>query len=169
MYADYLLWYAKDRDRVKYRQIFVEKIEEGEVGRYRWIEHCESGEVRELNNTDENRLSEVLVNHRLLVHDNVTLFGGLRLTRQARLGGRERLTNLPKNSHWKTTPFGMQRLACTNRLMAIGDTLRFKRYLSDFSVSPVDVVWEDTAISGFGRKKQYVVETNSKVIERCSS
>jgi adenine-specific DNA-methyltransferase len=28
-------------------------------------------------------------------------------------------------------------------------------------------VWEDTAISGFARKKQYVVETSTKVIERC--
>jgi adenine-specific DNA-methyltransferase len=51
--------------------------------------------------------------------------------------------------------------------MVIGKTLRFKRYLGDFPVSPFDSVWEDTAISGFGRKKQYVVETNTKVIERC--
>jgi len=42
-----------------------------------------------------------------------------------------------------------------------------KRLLNDFSVSPIDAVWEDTAISGFGRKKQYVVETNAKVTERC--
>lgn len=61
----------------------------------------------------------------------------------------------------------MRQLAYANRLMAIGDTLRFKRFLNDFSVSPIDSVWEDTAISGFGRKKQFVVETNVKVIERC--
>ena len=60
----------------------------------------------------------------------------------------------------------MQKLAASNRLMAIGETLRFKRYLDDFPVSPLNSVWEDTAISGFGRKKQYVVETNTKVIER---
>ena len=28
-------------------------------------------------------------------------------------------------------------------------------------------MWNDTAISGFGRKKEYVVETSSKVVERC--
>ncbi|MBK8337806.1 MAG: site-specific DNA-methyltransferase [Sterolibacteriaceae bacterium] len=31
----------------------------------------------------------------------------------------------------------------------------------------MDNVWNDTAVSGFGRKKQYVVETSEKVIERC--
>ena len=31
----------------------------------------------------------------------------------------------------------------------------------------IDNVWNDTAISGFARKKQYVVETGTKVIERC--
>jgi len=46
-------------------------------------------------------------------------------------------------------------------------SLRYKRYLEDFPVVNIDNVWSDTAISGFGRKKQYVVETNPKVIERC--
>ena len=31
----------------------------------------------------------------------------------------------------------------------------------------LDNIWNDTARSGFGRKKQFVVETNEKVIERC--
>jgi adenine-specific DNA-methyltransferase len=164
--CDYLLWYAKDRERVKYRQIFAEKIGEGEVGRYRWLEQSESGEVRELRKSDEDRLSEVLVNHRLLVHDNVTS-QGLTTDSSSPAQWQGAIYDLPRNSHWKTTSTGIQRLASADRLMAIGDTLRYKRYLSDFSVSPIDVVWEDTAISGFGRKKQYVVETNSKVIERC--
>lgn len=51
--------------------------------------------------------------------------------------------------------------------MAIGSTLRYKRYLDDFPVSPIGAVWDDTATSGFGRKKEFVVETNSKVIQRC--
>jgi len=61
----------------------------------------------------------------------------------------------------------MQNLSENNRLMAIGDTLRYKRYIDDFPVSPINSIWDDTAISGFGRKKQYVVETNEKVIQRC--
>jgi len=61
----------------------------------------------------------------------------------------------------------MKRLADANRLMLVGNTLRYKRYLNDFPVYLMDNVWNDTAISGFGRKKEYVVETSIKVIQRC--
>jgi len=62
---------------------------------------------------------------------------------------------------------GMQRLADAHRLMLMGNTLRYKRYLDDYPVVELDNIWNDTAISGFARKKQYVVETSPKVVERC--
>jgi adenine-specific DNA-methyltransferase len=73
------------------------------------------------------------------------------------------------NTHWKpgVKTGGMERLAKANRLMLVGNTLRYKRYVSDYPVYLIDNVWDDTAISGFGRKKEYVVETSTKVIERC--
>jgi len=61
----------------------------------------------------------------------------------------------------------MDALASASRLMVVGNTLRYKRYVNDFPVYLIDNVWNDTAISGFARKKEYVVETSSKVIERC--
>ncbi|EQD78583.1 DNA methylase N-4/N-6 domain protein, partial [mine drainage metagenome] len=51
--------------------------------------------------------------------------------------------------------------------MLVGNTLRYKRFYDDYPVAEIDNVWNDTAVSGFGRKKQYVVETSEKVIERC--
>ncbi|EQD44982.1 hypothetical protein B2A_09368, partial [mine drainage metagenome] len=50
--------------------------------------------------------------------------------------------------------------------MLVGNTLRYKRFYDDYPVAEIDNVWNDTAVSGFGRKKQYVVETSEKVIER---
>jgi len=61
----------------------------------------------------------------------------------------------------------MDKLAEANRLMLVGNTLRYKRYVEDFPVYLLDNVWNDTTRSGFGRKKQYVVETSPKVVERC--
>jgi adenine-specific DNA-methyltransferase len=164
--CDFLLWYAKDHEQVKYHQVFTEKAERGEVGRYRWLENTDTGLIREFADEDSTNLESLLKQHRLLVHDNITS-QGVTADSSSPFVWSNTTFNLPKNSHWKTTTVGMVRLASANRLMAIGDTLRFKRYLEDFPVSPIDSVWEDTAISGFGRKKQYVVETNSKVIERC--
>jgi adenine-specific DNA-methyltransferase len=61
----------------------------------------------------------------------------------------------------------MGRLKGSNRLMSLGDTLCFARYLQDFPMKPLIDVWDDTRSSGFGEEKVYVVQTNTKVIERC--
>jgi adenine-specific DNA-methyltransferase len=53
------------------------------------------------------------------------------------------------------------------RLLAVGNTLRQKRYLSDFPVSPMTEHWDDTAISGFAAPKVYIVQTGTRAIERC--
>ena len=43
----------------------------------------------------------------------------------------------------------------------------YKRYLDDFSVSPITNVWRDTVMTGFTEPKLFVVQTSVKVIERC--
>src|SRR5581483_8161645 len=68
---------------------------------------------------------------------------------------------------WKTPPQGMDRLAATKRLLALGNTLRFVSYIDDFAVSPLNNVWVDTVQSGFSEEKLYVVQTNPKVTQRC--
>ena len=164
--SDYLIWYAKRRDKIKYRQLFTDKVSEDEIGRYRWIEAPDSSRLRGLTSDEENNPRLVPTGWRFLVHDNITS-QGLSGDSSEPLLWRGKSYRLPLNSHWKTTPAGMERLAKQNRLMAIGETLRFKRLLDDFPVSPINAVWDDTAVSGFGRKKEYVVETNTKAIERC--
>lgn len=164
--CDLILWYAKDQEHVKYRQLYLNKVGEGEAGRYQWTESPDGKTLRELSDEELANSRLLPAGWRMLVHDNITSQGlSADSSRPFSWAGRE--YKLPTNSHWKTTPVGMEKLAAANRLMAVGATLRFKRFLDDFSVSPVDSVWEDTATSGFGRKKQYVVETNSKVVERC--
>ena len=45
--------------------------------------------------------------------------------------------------------------------------VRRARFLSDFPVFPLTNLWTDTVTSGFGDPKVYVVQTNSKIAERC--
>ncbi len=164
--CDLLLWYAKDKEEVRYRQLYQSKVSAGEVGRYQWIESADGNDLRELTDEEIENPRLIPSGWRLLVHDNITS-QGISGDSSSPFAWKGHKYNLPTNSHWKTIPEGMRKLAVANRLMAIGATLRFKRFVEDFPVSPFDSVWEDTAISGFGRKKQYVVETNTKVIERC--
>jgi adenine-specific DNA-methyltransferase len=53
-----------------------------------------------------------------------------------------------------------------NRLFALGKTLYYKLYFSDFGYKSLENTWTDTA-AGFSDPKVYVVQTNNKVIERC--
>lgn len=61
----------------------------------------------------------------------------------------------------------MQRLRQAGRLLASGNTLGFKRYFGDFPFAEFSNAWDDTRQSGFGDEKVYVVQTATKVIERC--
>ena len=61
----------------------------------------------------------------------------------------------------------MTRLAQARRLYPIGATLRFVRYWDDFTGQPRNNIWDDTRQSGFSDPKVYVVQTNTRVIERC--
>ena len=73
----------------------------------------------------------------------------------------------PPRGCWKTNPEGMRRLIAASRLMMLGSTLRYVRYLDDFAVFPINNVWSDTVTSGFADKKQYIVQTPGRIPERC--
>ena len=62
----------------------------------------------------------------------------------------------------------MKRLAWASRLVPpTPNSLQYVRYLDDFPVSEYANVWTDTATGAFTDDKVYVVQTNTKVIERC--
>ena len=73
----------------------------------------------------------------------------------------------PGRRGWSTNKIGMNRLDKADRLLAIGSTLCYIRYLQDAPMRPHTSFWTDTRQSGFGDEKLYVVQTASKVIERC--
>ena len=73
----------------------------------------------------------------------------------------------PKSSGWKTTIDGIRRLLRTKRIMIQGATPGYVRYIDDFPAYPFNNFWDDTVVSGFADPKAYVVQTSSKVVERC--
>lgn len=60
----------------------------------------------------------------------------------------------------------MERLRLCNRLEPTGSTLSYIRYHDDFPVFPLSNLWSDTQ-TGSAMEKVYVVQTNTKVIQRC--
>jgi len=155
--TDFVLWYAKDRKQVKFRELFVEKnIEEMKQSSYARFE------------VDGNLFDKepAAGNWSLLVFDNLTSRSGGQSTTQPFVFNDKNY--VPKSGGWKTSKEGLRQLALAGRLFAKGETLLYKRYFFDFSFLTLTNCWTDTQLGGFGKEpKVYVVQTNTKVIERC--
>lgn len=154
--ADYLIWYSKDIKKVKYRQIYSEKTlgQEGTT-QYVWLE--ENGEEKRLTPSELENLSS-----------NAKIFAADNLTSQGNQVSEYVYQGKSFKGGWKTTnPSGLDKLAIANRLKPIGNSLMYKRYLNDFSVTPITNIWKDMLLTGFSDNKVYVVQTAIKVIQRC--
>jgi adenine-specific DNA-methyltransferase len=158
--GDFVLWYAKDISQAKYRQLYHLKRVGGEgASQYNLVQERD-GLRRPATKTELIGQPEDL---KFFSHDNMTSQkppGDFPVA----INGR---SIRPGRGYWKTGEIGMHRLTRGDRLLLIGNTLRYIRFLNDFPVYPVSNAWDDTIISGFGMEKTYVVQTLPKVIERC--
>lgn len=156
--VDYVLWFAKDKSRVKYRQPYQSKFDGDEVA----ITGYNSAELPTGEQISASKVPEGAV---------ARLYQATSLTSQ-NPGSRfavpfEGETFKPSGTQWwKTDSERFQRLIIAGRIQRSGRTLRYKRFLDDFSAFPITGLWTDTA-GGVGADKTYVVQTSTKVIERC--
>jgi adenine-specific DNA-methyltransferase len=162
---DFLLWYAKDKTQVKYRQLYLEKElgEEGTKG-YQHVE-LPDGTCRRLTG-EELRSPEALPqNARVFMAGGITsLTPSESIVYSLEFEGR---TFHPGKRGWSTTPKGMERLRQAERLFVVGNSLRYVRFLDEVPARPLTNIWTDTGIAGYGDPKLYAVQTNTKVVERC--
>ena len=74
----------------------------------------------------------------------------------------------PGKGTFKSDQNGLTRLGKSDRLWPTSQgTLQYVRFLDDFPVIPFSNIWTDTGTGSFTEEKVYVVQTNTKVIERC--
>ena len=161
---DYLLVFAKNKCKLKYRKPYVPDIEENYTT-FSWIE-LPNGECRKLNKSDFKDGRRItpgrIFQSSTLMSNGTTAAGSTPYEFQGK-------SYIPSNgAHWKTSnPDGLNNLALNNRLIGVQNTLAFKRYYDDFPYKIPNNVWTDTVQSTFASDKIYAVQTNTKVIQRC--
>ena len=162
--TDVILWYAKRREQVKYRQLYLPKrVEADDLGTYSRIQAAD-GVNRRMERMDIESSSI----HRLPVccSDNITSSGySKNLSDSFSHQGRDYRCGDTK--HWKTHRIGLTRLQKSSRLGTASNSLRYVRFLSDFSVYPQSNAWMDTGTGSFTDEKIYVVQSGIKAVERC--
>jgi len=161
---DLLLWFAQDRDAMKYRALFEPRTVRDDTN-LRFVEMADG--TRRQMTSEEAAGSVALPPGSRAYRPNP-------LTNQRPAQGAdlrtydfEGTTYRPGGGTFRSDLRGMNRLEAAGRLLPVGNTLTFLRYLEDFPYKPRSDVWDDTRQSGFGDSKVYVVQTAATVVERC--
>lgn len=161
--GDYVIWYAKHVSQLKSRSLYWRATERQGYG---WIQFPD-GTFRGLSKDEKGDPDFVMPpGARLYKPDNIQSQGASASSQPFEYQG---TTYEPgASSHWKANyPIGMQRLAWAKRIHVAKNSIQYVRYADDFGYQPFNNTWTDTATGNFTDDKIYVVQTGSKVIERC--
>jgi adenine-specific DNA-methyltransferase len=167
---DYLVWFAKDRDAIKYREAFHLKTLGGAGGGQYTRIQLQDGlrrTTREADFDEQGKPSGRIYRIDNLTSQSVGREKGLGAASWFEVAHAGAIFTPTASSRWKTNEEGMRRLQASSRIEAAGRTLCYVRYLDDFPVFPVSNLWTDTVTSGFGADKIYVVQTNALIVQRC--
>lgn len=160
---DFIVWYAKDKERVKYRKLYQKTTIEGDS---HWnLYQLPDGTVHKMTTDQIN-------NHKLLPKDAdpcqlIALYPiGYSPDRDFEVTFKGKKYVPANNRSWKFDDEGFKKLVSANRIVpySSGETLRYLYKFSDYPVSPFHTLWHDTAPAS---SKEYVVQTSTTPIQRC--
>lgn len=171
---DYLLWYAKHKESMKFRKLLQKKApgQKGGTG----YKSVQTGDLarRPLTKAEIEAPDSLPSDARIYFRDNLT---SQSVGREKGDGAAswfgvdfEGKTYKPSLSvRWKTNEQGFSRLLKANRVEASsGENLGYIRFLDDYPVYELTDIWTDTlGQNQFGGPKTYVVQTALSAIERC--
>lgn len=159
--CDYIVWYARDKEKSKYRGLFIEK----NIG---------------INDTEFNQIINAKAECRALSKEEKikgVIPDGFKVFKSTDLNSRSgsATTTIPyefkgkkfyprSGAGWRTNAEGLKKLEIQNRLIATENTLRYVHYFEDFPYSNISNIWDD--LMG-AQNLIYVVQTNEKAIQRC--
>ena len=167
--ADYLLWYAKDKERLKYRQLY-EPLTRREI-----IEFFSSYAMVELQDGTCRKLTPMEC-----FDPDKHLQKGARIYKRTSLDsqgvsttGRSepyvwngRTFTCARGAQWRVSSEGMDRMAKLGRLDASDgqSSLQWKRYEDEVPGRRINNLW---AVQMYANDKRFVVQTATKAIQRC--
>jgi len=162
--TNYIVWYARDLESTKYRQLFQERELGGSgAGKYSTLELADGSRTPAAGAS-----AEQVETGRLLRYDNLTSQTtrvGQTTVFPVTVDGR---TVTPRSGGWKTNREGMARLVAAKRIVPTSNSLAYVRYFDDFPAFPLTNNWPDIGgVQSREDPKVYVVQTGTRAIERC--
>ena len=142
---NYLLWYARDRNRLKTRKLLRDK---SDISKLIKDYDLDDGDGRKY------RLSPISSQH-------------YSPTRTVTIRYRGREYHPGRNRQWSLDPERIPVLLNLGILTVKGNTIFRKLYLDQSPGVALNNLWDDTSRGSFGETNIYVVQTTTKPIQRC--
>lgn len=159
---NFVLWYAKDLPNVKFRPLFKGKDQLSSINLYNNILDVDGQTITKVPPEDLNTVSSDSRRYSL-----VSLISQGSSSEPQPFEFQKQKYHAPINSHWKVRSENLSRVARSSRIQKTKSSIRFRSFISDFPISIRNNIWTDTITGGFTGDKIYIVQTNTKVVERC--
>jgi len=155
---DYLLWYAKDKEKIKFHKLFTSRKNEIPAG-YDYFE-LPNGERKKLS-LDQKRGIEEIPKEAKIFKPMQLFKSGPGSKYEVEFDGKKYNSG---HRWWGQPKEDIQKLIALKRIEPFGSALKFIRYLDDFPYKEMDTLWDGI---GGASSMVYVVQTNEEVIKRC--
>jgi adenine-specific DNA-methyltransferase len=165
--CNYLLWYCKDKQAMKFRALF-RQLEAGKEGATRY-------KKLRLSNLKERPATDIEISEPATLPEGARLFRDQGLTSRSAsattlfpVAFRDK-TYEPSTGGWRTSETGIERTIRADRILKTGQNISYRKYFDDFQALSLDNFWSDVSggITSRADPKIYVVQTSTKIIERC--
>lgn len=158
--SDYIIWYAKNKENIKYRQLYEDKPI-GQGTGYTWVK-LSNGTRRKMT-SEEKKKPELLPKDSKVFFTSTLSSSGYTPTCMYDFEFEGQIYKCGRKS-WRTNKPGMDNLIKAKRIIAPGNLPCYIQYHDDFPYQEINNLWDDTHGA---TDIQYVCETSTKVIQRC--
>lgn len=162
--SDYVLWYCRSKQKAKFNRLYLPKaLGVGGGARYNQVQEGD-GRIRPISKLEKDDPSRLAKDCRAFLGGPLTSETASESTTfDFKLKNRQ--IQIRKGG-WKTGKLGMDRLIAANRLVLTKEFVNYKMFVDDFPAFVLSNLWSDT-MGTAEQDKSYVVQTTTKVIERC--
>lgn len=164
--ANYILWFGKDKTKVKFHQLYGSRDRKGILDVFKSSAQLEvpGKDDRYLNQMEKSNPKQIPIEAKMFRTMPLSSSGISQTGRSNPYIHKGIKYKCATNSHWSVSHEGLNRLFEIGRIKATKSTLELKVYEDEHPGRKINNVW---AQSSSAQNKVYVVQTAQKIIERC--
>lgn len=163
----YVVWYAKDKEKVQYNQIFFDRDEQwfaDSAGSHLRAESPDGKKSKSLTGDERKNMKLFMAENKDWRLYRLLGVNAQGTDKQDAFEYKGQTFYPPKGTQWKYSYAGLEKLKKQNRFEIEKNSLSVKVYLDDYPVVAINSLWEQI---GAAADKIYVVQTSDEIVKRC--